>query len=68
MNIRNMIIPIIVGVLVLFIYFLPTIIAYKRKLENQQKILWVNLLFGATAIGWVLALSWSLEKSVLKNK
>jgi hypothetical protein len=42
-----------------FIYFLPTIIAVRRKHRNDVGVLLVNLFFGWTLIGWVGALIWS---------
>ena len=41
-------------------YFLPTIIAIMRKKKNTLAIFLVNLFFGMTFIGWVVALIWAL--------
>lgn len=41
-------------------YFVPTIIAGKRKHHNLGAIIAVNLLLGWTLIGWIIALVWSL--------
>jgi hypothetical protein len=43
-------------------YFLPTIIACKKKKVNTLAILALNLLLGWTLIGWIVALIWSLAK------
>ena len=43
------------------IYFLPTIIAFKRSHRNRWIIFVLNI-FGATIILWVIALVWSLNK------
>ena len=43
------------------IYFLPAIIA--RKHSNSVSILLVNLFFGWTFIGWVIALVWACSSS-----
>ncbi len=43
------------------IYFLPTIIAFKRSHRNRWIICVLNI-FGATLILWVIALVWSLNK------
>ena len=40
--------------------FLPTIIAIMRKKKNALAIFLVNLFFGMTFIGWVVALIWAL--------
>jgi hypothetical protein len=55
----------IAGVLVLvtgvsiLVYLLPAIIAEKRKHHYRTAILWLNLLAGWTAIGWIAALVWA---------
>ena len=41
-------------------YFLPTIIAGRRKHHNLPAIIAVNLLLGWTLLGWLIALIWSL--------
>ena len=43
------------------IFFLPTIIAFKRAHRNRWIIFVLNI-FGATIILWVIALVWSLNK------
>ncbi len=50
------IIPLIFG-----IYFLPTVIAVKRDHPSSDAIFFVNLFLGATAVGWLVALVWSLR-------
>jgi hypothetical protein len=42
------------------VYFLPTIIAVNRHRVSVAAIAVVNLLFGWTLLGWVIALVWSL--------
>lgn len=44
-------------------YFLPTIIVLARGRNDGCGIFAVNLLFGLTVIGWVVALVWSLTGS-----
>jgi steroid 5-alpha reductase family enzyme len=51
---------VIAGLLVLFIYFLPTFIAMSRGHPNRMPIAIVNLLLGLTLFGYVGALAWSL--------
>ena len=46
------------------IYFLPTVIAYRRKHHNRLPIFVVNLLLGLTGLGWIAALVWSLTAIV----
>jgi hypothetical protein len=38
-------------------YFLPSIIAHRKR--NFAGIFMVNLLFGWTVVGWVIALVWA---------
>lgn len=44
----------------LVLYFVPTIIAFRRGHPNRWIIFLVNFLLGATLIGWIAALVWSL--------
>lgn len=46
--------------LLVFGYFLPTIIAFLRNKKNVFAIFLLNFFFGMTFIGWVGALIWSL--------
>jgi len=49
-------------VIIALVYFLPTIVAFSRQHRNRWIILAINLVFGATLLGWVLALIWALNK------
>lgn len=42
--------------LVLYIYFLPTIMAIKRNSPNTTAVVIINIFFGVTLIGWLIAL------------
>lgn len=44
---------------IIFIYFLPSIIAFVRNKRNKVGILLLNLFLGVTFIFWVIALVWS---------
>jgi uncharacterized protein len=48
--------------LVCVIYPMPAIIALFRRHRNRWVILAINLAFGATVIGWFIALVWALNK------
>lgn len=48
---------IIVYLICLFLYFLPTIIAANRKNKFTKSIFIINLFFGWTVIGWILAMA-----------
>ncbi len=47
-------------IVVFFLYFLPAL-AGKHQL-NANKIVWINLFFGWTIIGWIIALAMAMEK------
>lgn len=49
-------------ILILIIYFIPTIAAYRNEHKNLSSIAVVNLLLGWTLVGWVIALAWALKK------
>jgi len=56
------IIGIILFILSLALYFLPTIVAVVRKKRNALAIFLLNLFLGITFIGWVVALVWSATR------
>lgn len=43
--------------IVLALYFLPTIVAVARKVTHQGSVVVINLFLGWTFIGWVVALA-----------
>jgi len=53
---------------VLALYFLPTIVAWRRNHNNMAAIFALNLLTGWTALGWVAAIVWSLTANVAKDE
>ncbi len=52
---------ILVFVISIGIYFLPTIIAIARRRDNILAIFLLNFFLGWTFIGWVVALVWSIK-------
>ena len=44
------------------LYFVPTIVAAKRGHHNVGTIIVINVLLGWTFIGWVVALAWSVSE------
>lgn len=48
-------------ILILFFYFVPTLIAAERDTGNAIQIFVVNLFLGWTFVGWVVCLSWSFS-------
>ena len=47
----------ILFIVILAIYFLPSIVGYHKK--NASAIIVLNLFLGWTFIGWVVALVWA---------
>jgi hypothetical protein len=54
--------PVVLCLLGLAMYFVPTIIAITRHHINALAIFIVNFLTGWTAIGWIVALVWSVKR------
>jgi hypothetical protein len=46
--------------LLIFVYLLPSVVAAKRRHNNEGAIVALNILLGWTVIGWVGALVWAL--------
>ena len=42
-----------------FLYFLPTLVAYDRKVEGRGWILLANIFFAGTGIVWIILLIWA---------
>ncbi|NNF05348.1 MAG: superinfection immunity protein [Candidatus Eisenbacteria bacterium] len=53
---------IVILILALPVYFLPTIIAFYRGHPKKLPIIIINVLFGGTVIGWVIAFIWAMKK------
>jgi hypothetical protein len=45
----------------LILYFLPAILAFIRSHEHRWAILVINLCFGFSVLGWLIALMWALS-------
>jgi|KBSMisStandDraft_5_1062788.scaffolds.fasta_scaffold1972818_1 hypothetical protein len=48
-------------VLAIAFYFLPTIIAMVREHNNASSIALTNFFFGWTVVGWVVSLVWAFS-------
>ena len=53
--------PLVLILLGIGIYLVPTIIAWRRLHPNRNTIFILNALAGWTLIGWVVALVWSMR-------
>lgn len=52
----------ILAIVVLFIYFLPSVVAHSNRHKNEGAIILLNLFLGWTLVGWVAALVWTQVK------
>lgn len=50
-----------VALLALALYFLPTSIACARSHQNAGLIFLLNLFFGFTMLGWIIAFIWAFS-------
>jgi hypothetical protein len=48
------------GILILILYFLPSILAVCQSKRSLNAIFCLNLLLGWTVIGWIVSLIWAL--------
>jgi hypothetical protein len=44
------------------LYFLPSIIAHNKRKKNAASIFVINLFFGWSIVGWVIALAWAVAR------
>lgn len=49
--------------ILLFFYFLPAVIASNRNTKHGGMIVFINLVFGWTVLGWIAALIWAIDGS-----
>jgi T4 superinfection immunity protein len=50
---------VIILMLCVIIYMLPTLIAYARDIPRRQAVTVVNIIFGWTLIGWFITFLWA---------
>lgn len=58
----SMIFTILFWLVSLAIYFVPSIIAFKKERENKVTILLINIFLGWSLIGWIVALVMALKQ------
>jgi hypothetical protein len=63
----SVIVQAIAAVLALVLYFLPAILADRRKRHDVLTLALFNACLGWTVFGWLLALYWSLQPNPPKN-
>ncbi|MFM0227491.1 superinfection immunity protein [Paraburkholderia dipogonis] len=63
----NVVVQAIAAVLALALYFLPAMLADRRKRHDVLTLALFNACFGWTVFGWLLALYWALQPNPPKN-
>jgi hypothetical protein len=58
---------VLVGIVLLGLYFVPTFVAFSRRHKQRVAICVLNIFAGWTAILWVVALAWSFTSDVEKE-
>lgn len=59
--------PFLTTLLILaLMYFIPSIVAFRRQHQNATPIMVLNLFLGWTILGWVASLIWALTTPVTK--
>ena len=53
-------ITVILLILIVTIYLLPTVIAFGRDVSHRHTIAVINILFGWTLIAWLICFVWAL--------
>lgn len=48
-------------IIIIPLYFLPTIIAFSRKVTNVGSVLVINFFLGWSVIGWIVALAMAVK-------
>jgi hypothetical protein len=57
----QMIVSLIVLLILIGMYFVPTIVAFFRHVPNVIQIAVLNFFLGWSVIGWIIALIWALR-------
>ena len=58
---------IIFFVLFVYLYFLPSTIAFRNSKDNRVVILLINIFFGGTGLGWLVALALAISGNEKKS-
>lgn len=65
LNSEEVVILLLFGLFVVVLYFVPTIVAYRKHKASRAAILAFNFFLGWTFLGWVFALIWALKVDVV---
>jgi hypothetical protein len=63
----NLVVQVVAAAVALAVYFLPSILADRRKCHDLLVIALFNACLGWTVFGWLLALYWALQPNPPKN-
>ena len=63
----NVIVQAVAAILALTLYFLPAILADRRKRRDVLTLALFNACLGWTVLGWLLALYWALQPNPPEN-
>ncbi len=54
-------------VIIVALYLIPTLIAFRRNIQGRWGVTIINVLFGWTAFGWVVALIWAVSAASISR-
>jgi len=54
-------VTIVLFFLFVYLYVLPSIIAFRNSKDNRFVILLINIIFGGTGLGWLVALALAIS-------
>lgn len=63
----SLVVQVVAAAIALALYFLPSILADRRKRHDLLVIALFNACLGWTVFGWLLALYWALQPNPPKN-
>jgi len=63
----SLVVQVVAAAIALGVYFLPSILADRRKRHDLLVIALFNAVLGWTVFGWLLALYWALQPNPPKN-
>ncbi|GAA3186960.1 MULTISPECIES: superinfection immunity protein [Streptomyces] len=62
------VVEVLVVLVALAVFFIPTYVAFSRKVENRWLVLAINVVFGGTVLGWVIALILATRKPAAQQQ
>ncbi|UZE49812.1 superinfection immunity protein [Rhodopseudomonas sp. P2A-2r] len=64
----GLVVVLIWGAICAVVYVIPSVVAFRKSHPNRWIIFAINMAFGATVIGWIGALVWSMQAVHLSNQ